>query len=164
MFQEFPYVGQKCWVRTVIGYPLPTGLEDRDVVTVIEVRPQRVVVRNRQRKEWDLPSISVDSGHSMFLDGELVGEHHPKFAEYFRHALLEIERKRSSTAGSGPDQSDRTADWRWLLERNGFDPDEPPNGECPKESGGAKGSLPPPSRLPVRARPEPESSPRRMNS
>lgn len=151
IFQEFPYIGQKCWVQTVIGYPLPAGLEDRDSVTVIDVGAQRIVVRNRQRLEWDLPRISLDTGRSMYLDGELVGEHHPKFAEYIRHALLALDRERETAAGTESDCQERISDWRWLLERNGFDPDEPPKGECPQNTGGCVGPSSPGSRRPVRS-------------
>ena len=150
MFQEFPYVGQKCWVHTVIGYPLPAGLEDRDPVTVIEVGNQRVVVRSRHRQEWDLPRISVDSGHSVILDGERVGEHHPKFAAYFRRALHELEAKRGRFTGSESDRLEQISKWRWLLERNGFDPDAPiPS--CPgPQLGSPSVALPPGSPRTVR--------------
>jgi hypothetical protein len=125
LFQEFPYVGQKCWVQTVIGYPLPAGLEDRDPVTVIEVSKQRVVVRNRDRQEFDLPRISLDSGYALILDGERIGEHHPKFAAYFRHALQELEAKPERFTGCESDRLAQISKWRWLLVRNGFDPDAP---------------------------------------
>lgn len=164
MFQEFPYVGQKCWVQTVIGYPLPAGLEDRDLVTVVEVSAQRVVVRNRHRQECDLPRISVDSGHSVILDGERVGEHHPKFAAHFRRALHELEAKRGRFTGSEADRLAQISKWRWLLERNGFDPDAPPKRECPEKIESWKGPSGPGSRRPVRSQGPPESSPRRMNS
>ena len=130
IFQEFPYVGQNCWVHTVIGYPLPARLEDRDPVTVIEAGNQRVVVRNRHRQEWDIPRINVDTGYSVFLDGQRVGEHHPKFAAFFRHALHELEAKRGRFTGSESDRQAQISKWRWNLERNGYDPDAPVR-RCP---------------------------------
>ena len=155
MFQEFPYVGQKCWVQTVIGYPLPAGLEYRDPVTVIEVSKQRVVVRNRHRQEFDLPRISLDSGYALILDGERVGEHHPKFAAYFRHALQELEAKRERFTGSESDRLAQISKWRWLLDRNGFDPDAP----VPPYPSPQLGSPPTAPSLGIRS-----DRPRRMNS
>lgn len=133
MFQELPYVGQKCWVQAVIEHPLPAGLEDRDSVTVIEVSARRVVVRNRHRQEWNLPKFNVDSGHSVILDGERVGEHHPKFAAHFRRAVNELETGRRRFVGSESDRLAKISGWRWLLQRNGFDPDAPlPESPTPK--------------------------------
>lgn len=109
----------------MIGYPLPVGLEERDPVTLIKVGNQRVVVRNRHRQEWDIPRISVDTGYSVILNGQRVGEHHPKFAAYFRYALHELEANRGPLTGSESDRQAQISKWRWLLERNGYDPDAP---------------------------------------
>ncbi len=131
---------------------------------MIEVCAQRIVVRNQQGQVWDLPRINVDSGHSMYLDGELMGEQHPKFAEYFRHALLQLETEEGSNSRVKADRQWMISNWRWLLERNGFDPDETPKGECPVSTGGPKRSSTGSPRVPVRTQARPETPPRRMNS
>lgn len=151
---EFPRIGQRCWLRDVTAYPLPRGLLDRSLATVIAVDGHRVIVRDEQGHEFDLPRINIDSGYILFLDGASVRESHPKFAAYFRHALSEIAQKTNPMIN----KEELVSHWRWLLERNGFDPDEPVRAGPPPRIGS------PPTSSPRSPRSPQNEQPRRMRS
>lgn len=149
MISERPYNGQHCWAKAVSHYPLPDGLKPRTPLRVLEVIYFEVRAVDDEGREWELCTINVDAGQVAYLDDERCHESHPKFAAYYRD-WLEVLRERLEavsefTAWRRDDIQAQISDIRWILQRNGYDPDGPlPSTAPPKATGmskaGARGS------------------------
>jgi hypothetical protein len=138
MFSEFPQGGKPCWVSSCTGYRLPPGLPERSRVTVMEWEGALGRCRDENGHDWTLCRTQIEPGIFLYLDGGRCDEPHPKFAEFFRHALAEGEAKLASgnyTYSEHKLQND-LSHWRWYLERNGYDAHEPPRGPRPKMTSG----------------------------
>ena len=92
--------------------------------------------RDESGKVWKLFRTQIEPGLFLYLDGEKCAESHPKFAEFMRSSLADnIARLRSGSVDSPALErllEDNISRTRWYLERNGFDPDQPPSGPTPQ--------------------------------
>lgn len=143
MITERPRVGQRCWAKQVQSYPLPDGLAARTALTVLEVVYFEVKAVDEAGKVWEVCTIHLDGGQVAWLDGERCHESDAKFALYLRHWLEELKDRLEATrdfqAWRRGDIQDRISEVRWLLERNGFDPDGPlPREAAPRATGEPK--------------------------
>lgn len=159
MYSAFPKPGQRCWAHFCGSYGLPAGLVERTPLTFVRNVDVSYLFRDAAGGEWRLAFPQFEGTDFQYLDGERCDESHPKFAEWTRHSLAEKVAKGepevySSIVHITGGEIERL---RWRLERNGFDPDQPPAGPCPRVTEGPVIRTRNP-RLPVK------DEPRRMRS
>ncbi len=135
MIQIEPKVGAKCWVDGDWEEEEDLPWPDRQQLTIVAVDPDSTdfVVRDEHGLEEEVSMGMVDTGVYYLMGREEIPESHPLAAEFHRHAVAQAKEEIPGIT----DQSLREMaeasmnEFRWYLERNGYDPDEPPHGPKP---------------------------------
>lgn len=124
-----PRVGQWCWAIEAPGSLLPAGLADRTPVRILRPAGAGCLethrVEDEARRPWRLPRVNTDAGYCLWIAGRRVYEGAEEFGD---HLFRIIDEARSAVANSPEDDAARARlidHWRWLLERNGWNPDGP---------------------------------------
>jgi hypothetical protein len=156
LIKNSPIPGTHCWAVDSYHDPLPEGLADRTPAVIISWHEFRGDIRDASGKVWNLNLVQLDAGYSCYLDGVCRDENHPEHIAYLYGCLARYH--------GDPDPSRFESDisrTRWVLERNGHDPDAPAqNLKAPRATG-----TPIPKRLPSPMAPmRPQDAPRRMRS
>lgn len=139
MVKVSPNPGVQGWACECVGYPLPDGLSERTPLTVTRRDGFDVRAKDADGREWALFLTTIDTGYFWMLGDRQIHESSPVAAEFLRHQLAEIARDLETDADSFSGREDGLlafqASTRWMLERNGHDPDESPKGEKPRLTG-----------------------------
>jgi hypothetical protein len=108
---------------------LPAGLDDRTAVSITTVDLPFVSVKDGTGQEWHLTRRQLDCGaYYCTPSGKWLHESKPRALSAVRHWL----RRHLACAEARRDHAweEKAAKLRWILQRNGADPD----GTAPREN------------------------------
>lgn len=105
--------GAKAWMSELGAYPLPKGLSDRQVVTIISFPGHRGIVEDANGQRWEVVHPQVDPGRPFRAqNGRWYDETHPAALKG-----LAVEIKRYQATGN-PRLEETIHRLQWIIDRN----------------------------------------------
>jgi hypothetical protein len=113
-----PQPGLSGWVYDTTGLPLPDGLKEGSVITVMEQEGRHIMVKDPEGQEWPIDAALLDCGCMFYLGLEWLEESHPTALVYVEEEAIRHATTLQST--SQPDGVQKQVHWlQRILLRHG---------------------------------------------
>jgi hypothetical protein len=119
MRTKLPRIGERVTVRHASPYDLPSGLQERQSVTVIADGNAGVTVEDDTGQRFRIAIQCCDTDAEYLHNGQWVPENHPEVIRSMIASIVELETTRSRwPAGIGPACESNLERWRAALRRH----------------------------------------------
>jgi len=122
---RLPAVGDKVWAISAPGHALPEGLPERRRLFILILETHRATVGDANGKEWVLPYDNLETAQEFFLEEQWLPESDPRSLAHVR-AMIVRQEDQPFLEGVGEFAVEWVQRLRWILQRNGVNPERMP--------------------------------------